>query len=75
MQRFRIKQFDEILINVTHKNTLVIGTIRGKFSSMKEIRSCINEKLPWNYKGAGRRIEISIHNLTKQESKYINTFS
>lgn len=76
MKRFRINPTDEIKINICHNGQLICKTIEDSgFSSIEQIKTYIKNYIPWNYKGYGRRIEIGIHNLDKQESKYINTFS
>jgi hypothetical protein len=76
MKRFRIAKSDNLKINVTLNGKLVIPTIENNgFTSIKEIKYFILNKLPWNIKGYGRRIEIGIHNMDKIQSRYLNTFS
>jgi len=75
MKRFRISQKDLIKVNVTYKGQLIIPSIMDSFNSIDSIKYFIKQKLPWEYKGLGRKIEIGIYNLTKEQAKYINTFS
>jgi hypothetical protein len=76
MKRFRISQTDNLKINVTLKGSLIIPTIQDNgFTNIEQIKNFVLNKLPWNVKGYGRRIEIGIHNMDKVQSKYINTFS
>lgn len=75
MKRFRISKTDNLKINITYNGNLILPTIQDSFNNIKEIKSYCLNILPWNIKGYGRRIEIGIHNLTKEQSKYINTFS
>lgn len=76
MKRFRINKEHEILINLTHNGKLIIKSIRENgFTTISEAQNYAKGFLPWNLKGYGKRIEIAIHNLDTQQSKYINTFS
>jgi hypothetical protein len=76
MKRFRINKEHEILINLTCNGRLIYQSIRETgFTSILQAQNFAKGYLPWNYKGYGRRIEIAIHNLDTQESKYISTFS
>lgn len=75
MKRFRINANDNVRVNVTHNGKLILPTLSDHFSSINEIKAFVKNRLNWEYKGLGRRIEISIHNLDKGQSKYINTFS
>lgn len=74
-QRFRINANDNVRVNVTHNGKLILPTLSDNFSSITEIKDFVKNRLNWEYKGLGRRIEIAIHNLDKGQSKYINTFS
>lgn len=75
MKRFRISQTDEISANVYYKGQLIANLYDSGFNSIDAIKYKVLDKLSWPYKGYGRRIEIGIHNVTKEQSKYINTFS
>lgn len=77
MKRFRINKNHDIKIHVRNANgEYLMGSIfESGFSSISEAKNYALNRLPWNYKGYGRRIEIGIHNLDTWESKYINTFS
>lgn len=76
MKRFRINKEHEILINLTHNGKLIIKSIRESgFTTISEAQNYAKGFLPWNLRGYGKRIEIAIHNLDTQQSKYINTFS
>jgi hypothetical protein len=75
MKRFRISQNDILRIAIFHKGNLIIPTILESFKNLEEIKYYCLEKLPWNYKGYGKRIEIEIYNITQEKIKYINTFS
>ena len=75
MERFRINQNDQIKVNVTHNGKLILPTLSDHFSSVDQIKTYVKNRLNWEYKGLGRRIEIAIHNIDKGQSKYINTFS
>lgn len=76
MERFRLKQRDLITINVTKDNKLLYPSFTGVgFSNLDQVKNFALFKLDWEFKGKGRRIEISIHNLETKESKFINTFS
>jgi hypothetical protein len=73
--RFRIVPTDEILAGIYHKGKLIQNFCHTGFSNINQVKKYCIEKLGYPYKGYGRRIEIGIHNLTKNEIKYINTFS
>lgn len=77
MKRFRINKNNDIKIHIRNsKGELLTKSIfESGFSSISEAKNYALNFLPWNYKGYGRRIEIAIHNLDTQESKYIITFS
>jgi len=76
MKRFRIKQSDLITINVTKENKLLYPSFTGiGFSNIEQIKNFALYNLTWEYKGKGRRIDISIHNFETKESKYLSTFS
>jgi hypothetical protein len=77
MKKFTIKKTDDIKIHIRNKDGLFLtrSIFESGFSKISEAKSYAMNFLPWDYKGYGRRIEISIHNLDSGESKYINTFS
>lgn len=75
MKRFRIKFDNEIKIDVRHKGFLILPTFSDYFRNIDDVKSFVRNKLPWNFKGYGKRIEIGIHNLSKEQSKYIEIFS
>lgn len=77
MKRFRIKKTDDIKINIrNNKGEFLTKTLfESNFTTIPEVINFALQYLPWNYKGYGRRIEIAIHNLDTEQSKYINTFS
>ena len=76
MQRFRIKYNDEILANVRYK-----GEIVGKcyfdsgFTRCTEIVNQMKERIDWQIKGTGKRIEVMIYNKSTEQVKYIDTFA
>jgi hypothetical protein len=76
MKRYRINKEDNLKISVFHKHEQILNTINfSGFKNIEDLRKWIISILPWNYKGYGRRIEIEIFNTTKNEIKYITTFS
>jgi hypothetical protein len=77
MQKFRINKTDKINVNVFHKNNQVINSINpvSGFTNINQVKKWIINLLPWDYKGYGRKIEIEIFNQSKNQIKYINTFS
>lgn len=75
MKKFSIAKNDQIKIDIRYKGNLILPSIFDQFKNIGEIKNCVKYKLPWNYKGYGKRIEIGIHNITKEQSKYINIFS
>jgi hypothetical protein len=75
MKRFRMKLDDDIEIDVRHNGNLILPTFSDYFTSIDDVKVFVKNKLPWNFKGYGKRIEIGIHNITKEESKYIIIFS
>lgn len=75
MKRFRISNQDNIQVNIFHKGQLIMPTILESFNNIDEIKYYCLNRLPWDYKGYGRRIEIEIYNRSKEQIKYINTFS
>ena len=75
MKKFSIAKNDNIKIDIRHKGFLILPSLYDEFKNIDEIKNFVKCKLPWNYKGYGKRIEIGIHNLTKEKSKYINIFS
>lgn len=77
MQKFRISKTDKLNVNVFHKNHQVINSINpvSGFTNIDQVKKWIINLLPWDYKGYGRRIEIEIFNRSKNQIKYINTFS
>ncbi len=76
MKRFRIKYNDEILANVRHR-----GEIVGKcyfdsgFTRVEEIVNQMKNRLDWNIKDTGKRIEVMIYNKSTEQVKYIDTFA
>lgn len=75
MKRFRISQTDLINANIWYKSQIIANLYDSGFNSIDSVKYQILNKLGWQHKGQGKRIEIAIHNLTKEQSKYINTFS
>jgi hypothetical protein len=77
MKRFRISQTDILRVNVFHKNQQILNIVNNfsGFENIDQVKKWIINTLPYNYKGLGRRIEIEIFNKSKNQIKYINTFS
>lgn len=76
MKRFRIKEADNLKIDVRYKGQIITQTKNfSGFSSIMQALNFIKNNLPWNFKGYGKRIEIAIHNMDTGQSKYLNTFS
>jgi hypothetical protein len=77
MKRFRINKTDKLNVNVFCKNEQIINSINpvSGFENIEQVKKWIINLLSWEYRGLGRRIEIEIFNRTKNQIKYINTFS
>jgi hypothetical protein len=75
MKKFRIKQNDLIKLNVCYKGSLIFAYLDSNFTNILDIKTFVKQKLPWNFKGSGKTVEIGIYNLTKEQSKYVNIFS
>lgn len=75
MKRFRISATDEISANVYHNGKLIATLYDSGFTTIEGVKCQILNKLGWPWKGYGRKLEIGIYNRTKEQSKYINTFS
>jgi|694.fasta_scaffold125538_6 hypothetical protein len=76
MKRFRIKQADNIKIDIRHKGQIITQSVNfSGFSSINEACNFVKNNLPWNFKGYGRKIEIAIHNMDTGQSKYLDTYS
>lgn len=76
MKRFRINEKNEINIQVRYKGELYLRTVyESGFSNINQVVNYIKNMLDFRLKNKGYRIEIAIHNLDTQQSKYINTFS
>jgi hypothetical protein len=75
-KRFRITQNDEISANVRYKGEIICKTyIDSGFTRIPEIVNLLKNRLDWQFKNKGKRIEISIFNKSRDQIKYINTFS
>lgn len=76
MKRFRINEKNEINIQVRYKGELYFRTVyESGFTNINQVVNYIKNMLDFRLKNKGYRIEIAIHNLDTQQSKYINTFS
>lgn len=76
MKRFRIKQSDEIIANVRYRGEIV-GKCYFDCGSTKidQIIASMKERIDWELKGTGKRIEIMIYNRSTDQVKYVDTFA
>jgi hypothetical protein len=76
MKRFRIEKTDKIQIDLVLNRTNILPSLQiSGFSKISDLINNVKQNLDYSIKGKGKRIEIGINNLTKNQKKYIDTFS
>jgi hypothetical protein len=75
MERFRIKQHDQIIILARYKGELIEKQTFFGYTRLKDIKIRFLDCLDYQFKNKGIRIELTFWNVQTDDYKFINCFS
>lgn len=75
MERFRIRQYDQIVILARYKGEVIEKQTFFGYTRLKDIKSKFLDCLSYEFKNKGKRIELTLWNAQTDDYKFIDCFS